>query len=69
MAEVWLTVRTPNRRALTVMIDGPMVVGRDCDGLIVADQRVSRRHTSFEPVGEQIRVVDLESSNGTWVNG
>ena len=67
--EIWITLRTPNRRPLTVLVDAPLVVGRDCDGLILADQRVSRRHTSFEPTGEQLQVVDLDSSNGTSVNG
>lgn len=64
-----MTVRTPNRRALHVLLDGPLTVGRDCDGLILVDQRVSRRHTSFEPFDESIRVTDLGSSNGTMVNG
>lgn len=69
MPEIWITVRTPNRRALTVLVDAPLVVGRECDGLILADQRVSRRHTSFEPTGGQLQVTDLGSSNGTTVNG
>lgn len=64
-----MTVRTPNRRPLLVLLDGPMTVGRDCDGLILVDQRVSRRHTSFEPIDETVRVTDLDSSNGTMVNG
>jgi len=66
--EVWITVRTPNRRPLTVLIDAPLVVGRDCDGLILADQRVSRRHTGFEPMGDKVQVTDLGSSNGTALN-
>lgn len=69
MAELWMTVRTPNRRTLHVLLDGPLTVGRDCDGLILVDQRVSRRHTSFEPFDETVRVTDLGSSNGTMVNG
>ncbi|MGI9599142.1 MAG: adenylate/guanylate cyclase domain-containing protein [Acidimicrobiales bacterium] len=69
MPEIWITLRTPNRRALTILVDAPLVVGRDCDGLILADQRVSRRHTSFEPTGGRLQVTDLGSSNGTTVNG
>lgn len=69
MAEIWITLRTPNRRALTVLVDAPLVIGRDCDGLILADQRVSRRHTSFEPIDDKLQVNDLGSSNGTTVNG
>lgn len=69
MPEIWITLRTPNRRALTVLVDAPLVVGRDCDGLILADQRVSRRHTSFEPTDDGLRITDLGSSNGTAING
>ncbi len=69
MNEVWLTVRVSNRRELTVLLDDTLIVGRDCDGLVVADSRVSRRHTSFEPIGDRVRVIDLSSSNGTMVNG
>lgn len=69
MTDVWLTIRVPNRRELTVLLDAPLIIGRDCDGLVVADSRVSRRHTSFEPAGTHVRVTDLDSSNGTMVNG
>ena len=69
VTEIWITLRTPNRRPITVLVDGPLVVGRDCDGLILADQRVSRRHTCFEPDGDRVRVTDLDSSNGTAFNG
>ncbi|MFT7647611.1 MAG: class 3 adenylate cyclase [Candidatus Poriferisodalaceae bacterium] len=69
VAENRITVRTPNRRPLTVLVDAPLVLGRDCDGLILADQRVSRRHTSFEPTADGLTVTDLQSSNGTSVNG
>ncbi|MEM9652571.1 MAG: FHA domain-containing protein [Actinomycetota bacterium] len=69
MAEIWMTVRTPNRHPLQVLLDSPLTVGRDCHGLVLVDQRVSRRHTSFEPIDESIQVRDLGSSNGTTVNG
>lgn len=69
VSEIWITLRTPNRRSLTVLVDAPLVVGRDCDGLILADQRVSRRHTGFEPAGDKVQVTDLGSSNGTSING
>ncbi len=69
MTVTWLTVRTPNRRPLTVLLDGPLVIGRECDGLVLADQRVSRRHSSLEPIDGKVRVTDLDSSNGTVVNG
>src|SRR5262245_6801335 len=33
------------------------------------DPAVSRRHAAFEIDGATVRVSDLESTNGTWVNG
>ena len=49
--------------------DHPLVVGRDpqCD-LFFADKKLSRRHARFERDGDGIRLVDLESRNGSWVN-
>lgn len=49
--------------------DHPLVVGRDpqCD-LFFADKKLSRRHARFERDGDGIRLVDLESRNGCWVN-
>lgn len=47
-----------------------VVLGRnvDCD-LRLANTRVSRRHARIERAGERLWVVDLQSANGTWVNG
>ena len=49
--------------------DHPLVVGRDpqCD-LFFADKKLSRRHARFERDGDGIRLVDLGSRNGCWVN-
>jgi transcriptional regulator with GAF, ATPase, and Fis domain len=46
------------------------VLGRnvDCD-LRLANTRVSRRHARFERAGERVFVIDLQSANGSWVNG
>jgi pSer/pThr/pTyr-binding forkhead associated (FHA) protein len=46
-----------------------IVIGRDpnCD-LFFVNQRLSRRHARFEPVPEGVRLVDLGSRNGVWVN-
>jgi len=35
----------------------------------VSDPMVSRRHLALELDGEALRLTDLESTNGTWVNG
>src|SRR5262245_18191741 len=39
-----------------------------CD-LLVTDREVSRRHAALELVGRRIRVTDLGSKNGTFVDG
>ena len=44
--------------------------GRDSDNdLQLHDSEVSRFHAELQPDGDGIKVVDLESSNGTFVNG
>jgi hypothetical protein len=57
-------------------LDEPMLIGRDAGCAVVlrtgahSDQNtVARRHArvEFEPAG--VRVRDLRSTNGTWVNG
>lgn len=48
----------------------PISIGRHADNRIVLDDKLaSRAHAVIEPVGKDIRVRDLHSSNGTLVNG
>lgn len=66
-----LRVRAPDgttrRIPLGVM---PKVVGRDEEAdVIVDDGDVSRRHCSVAGLPNGVRVQDLGSTNGTWVNG
>lgn len=53
-------------------MDAPLyiVIGRsdDCD-LVVRDPSVSGRHARLSWRGDQIRLEDLGSANGTWVDG
>jgi signal transduction histidine kinase/pSer/pThr/pTyr-binding forkhead associated (FHA) protein len=50
--------------------DGMMGLGRDSSNFIqVHDTEVSRRHAEIRRDGEHFTVVDLASSNGTFVNG
>lgn len=48
----------------------PLVIGRspDCD-LCLVDQAMSRRHCRIEPHENRWRLIDLESRNGTYING
>jgi FHA domain len=47
----------------------PLVIGRDpeCD-LFFADKKLSRRHARIERNGPSVRLIDLGSRNGSWVN-
>jgi hypothetical protein len=48
----------------------PLTIGRDRDcELALADAEVSRRHARLETQGGIVFVRDLESSNGTFLNG
>jgi DNA-binding response OmpR family regulator len=54
-----------------IVIDGEvLLLGRadDCD-LVVADQRVSRHHAQLRRLGDGFLLVDLNSTNGTRLNG
>ena len=66
------------REVVTLAVDGErheldkrrLVVGRsrECD-IQLADPNVSRRHAEFRQEGTTYWVVDLDSTNGTEVNG
>jgi DNA-binding NtrC family response regulator len=53
-----------------VAIDGPVIIG-SADGaqLRLTDERVSGRHAQVTREGAHFRVTDLESTNGTWLEG
>jgi transcriptional regulator with PAS, ATPase and Fis domain/pSer/pThr/pTyr-binding forkhead associated (FHA) protein len=58
------------RRGVTLDVLRPLTVGRavTCD-VHLLDEKVSREHCVFEPSAGGLRVRDLGSRNGTWVNG
>jgi hypothetical protein len=49
----------------------PLTAGRggQNDVALPQDEFTSARHARFEPRGDEVWVVDLESTNGTYVNG
>jgi transcriptional regulator with GAF, ATPase, and Fis domain len=52
------------------LIDGQMSIGReDSNGLCLIDPAVSRRHCTIQQVDDHYELTDLDSHNGTFVNG
>ena len=80
-AGVWRVEGLPSGAALLVMKRGPNAGSRflldqpvtsagrgpDCD-IFLDDVTVSRRHAEFRRQSPEVRVVDLGSLNGTYVN-
>lgn len=70
MAASVVTIQTASRRPIVVLLEDRLELGRDCDGLLVADARMSRRHLALEPSPDgTVLVSDLGSSNGTTIDG
>ncbi|RIV36635.1 FHA domain-containing protein [Micromonospora radicis] len=65
-----LTVATGPMRGLGFRLGHqPLVIGRDpAVDIVVHDPHLSRRHAEIWLAGEGVSVVDLGSTNGTWVN-
>ncbi len=49
--------------------DLPQLLGRSSEALPITDNTVSRRHTELTPDGDVWYIRDLQSQNGTWING
>ena len=62
-------ITEPGRTPLHLVIRRPVEVGRDCDGLLLADAELSRRHLRLSATGGRVTVQDLGSTNGTLLDG
>jgi pSer/pThr/pTyr-binding forkhead associated (FHA) protein len=70
MAEIWLVVSEGPDAGREWRLTETLVVGRAGDAdVVLADPTVSRHHASLSAQGETAVVEDLQSSNGTFVNG
>jgi transcriptional regulator with GAF, ATPase, and Fis domain len=59
-------------RPAVILSDRPLAIGREAHGgasLVLADQRLSRLHAVVERAGDEWRIEDRGSRNGTFVNG
>ena len=64
-----MVVLQPGRQALYVVVRRPLVLGRDCDGLVLADAQVSRHHVELRADDGTVVATDLGSTNGTFLDG
>ncbi len=66
-----LVIRDPRGRERTVVTDGAsLAIGRAVrDGLLLDDRRASRQHARLQARGGALILTDLDSTNGTFVNG
>jgi class 3 adenylate cyclase len=62
-------VTEPGRTPLHLVVRRPLELGRDCDGLLLADPELSRRHLRLSATGARLTVQDLGSTNGTTMGG
>jgi hypothetical protein len=66
-----LRIVEPGRGSRTLPLDGKaIVIGRASDaGIVLGDSHVSRHHARLDPKAGMLVLTDLESKNGTRVNG
>lgn len=62
-------VTEPGRTPLHLVVRRPIDIGRDCDGLLLIDAELSRRHVRLSETGGRVTVQDLGSTNGTTIDG
>ena len=65
-----LTLQTGERAGAVFAFENPIVIGRSRKADVTLDDpSASRRHATFERHGRTWRVTDLDSANGTLING
>ena len=69
MDSILVTVRVPQRRPFTLVLDRRLEFGREGETIVLADSQVSRRHLALQPERDGVLVSDLDSSNGTTLDG
>jgi class 3 adenylate cyclase len=64
-----IVVSQPGRQTLHIVLEDALVVGRECEGLLLADAQTSRRHLELRARDGQVTCTDLGSTNGTFIDG
>jgi pSer/pThr/pTyr-binding forkhead associated (FHA) protein len=52
-----------------IEVGSGLVLGREEADVVIDDPSVSRRHAVIRPLQDGLEIEDLDSLNGTWVNG
>jgi S1-C subfamily serine protease len=67
---MWVTIIDGKRAGISLKLDGTTQVGREADNsLVLDDERVSKHHARLTSAQGGVELVDLNSTNGTYVNG
>lgn len=62
-------VEAPEQQTLILLVEHELVIGRESEGLRIADPQMSRRHLRIRRLGSSIEVSDLGSTNGSFLDG
>jgi hypothetical protein len=66
----YLTLMKGGRLSHSFPLRGTVTVGRDkTNGVVTADQKVSRHHATLTPIDDTFILNDQGSANGTYING
>jgi hypothetical protein len=68
LAELIFVEESPSKGTERAVAPGATIGRRDCD-VVIADREVSRRHAVIRATVQGFVLEDLDSSNGTFVNG
>ncbi len=52
-----------------IEVETELVLGREGADVVLDDSELSRRHLRVRPTDGAVEIEDLDSLNGTWVNG
>src|SRR5687767_6679856 len=70
MPQAYLDITSAEGQRQVPIADQPLTIGRHSSNQVqITDQRASRYHCVIEKSGEGLIIRDLDSSNGTKVNG
>jgi pSer/pThr/pTyr-binding forkhead associated (FHA) protein len=67
--EAYIVVNEGRLAARSYPVLTETVIGRDAADVVLDDAQVSRRHAIIRWVDGELQLEDLQSTNGTWLNG